>query len=100
LNEEVRRIKLFSFYHLGYTEDALMLITSYKEYMKTTNVFPKGYTKNINDFLNLYREIIINRNDYKFKDWEFLLKKIDKQKGMRYRNFLREIVKELIKDSK
>lgn len=100
LNEEVRRIKLFCYYYLGYMEDALALITSYKEYMKTTNVFPKGYTKNINDFLNIYREIIINRNDYKNKDWEFLLKKIDKQKGMRYRNFLREIIKELKKESK
>ncbi|HRE40636.1 MAG TPA: hypothetical protein PLG90_04830 [Ignavibacteria bacterium] len=100
LNEEVRRIKLICCYYLGYTEEALSLITSYKEYMKTTNIFPKEYTKNITDFLNYYKEILLNKENYTKQDWEYLLNKIKKEKSVRYKNFLIPAVESNILNSK
>lgn len=66
------RLKLCCYYELGLSEDSYYEIDRLIHYLKSHNEIPKDHKTNMNNFVKIYRKILIAKNDPEFKDFNLI----------------------------
>lgn len=96
---DIKNLSLKIFYELDYTEEALCLIHSYKEFLRNNDFMPDERKKKHKNYIKYLEKLILIKSGNYVTDLDYLKYEVNKKKNILYKNWFNSKIDELINNT-